>query len=67
MLQEWLTRVNTLAPGQLTLKDPALSCFPTAPKNQRAGLKAWQQVLAAFGLQLELYHHGLRYVRYLRP
>jgi Fe-S oxidoreductase len=57
MLQEWLaTRVNTLAPGQLTLKDPGFKLLShcTEKTNAPGSPKAWQQVFAAFGLQLEL-------------
>ncbi|WP_404474017.1 FAD-binding oxidoreductase [Vreelandella venusta] len=57
MLQEWLaTRVNTLPPGQLTLKDPGFKLLShcTEKTNAPGSPKAWQQVFAAFGLQLEL-------------
>jgi Fe-S oxidoreductase len=57
MLQEWLaTRVNTLAPSQLTLKDPGFKLLShcTEKTNAPGSPKAWQQVFAAFGLQLEL-------------
>ncbi len=61
MLQEWLaTRVNTLAPGQLTLKDPGFKLLShcTEKTNAPGSPKAWQQVFAAFGLELELMATG---------
>ncbi|RUR33981.1 FAD-binding oxidoreductase [Vreelandella andesensis] len=57
MLQEWLaTRTNTLAPSQLTLTDPGFKLLShcTEKTNAPGSPKAWQQVFAAFGLQLEL-------------
>ncbi|MCF2912659.1 D-2-hydroxyglutarate dehydrogenase YdiJ [Halomonas sp. Cn5-12] len=61
MLQEWLaTRVNTLSPGQLTLKDPGFKLLShcTEKTNAPGSPKAWQQVFAAFGLELELMATG---------
>ncbi|CAH1045275.1 D-2-hydroxyglutarate dehydrogenase YdiJ [Halomonas sp. TD01] len=57
MLQEWLaTRINTLAPSQLNLTDPGFKLLShcTEKTNAPGSPKAWQQVFAAFGLQLEL-------------
>ncbi|CAH1042982.1 D-2-hydroxyglutarate dehydrogenase YdiJ [Halomonas sp. TD01] len=57
MLQEWLaTRINTLAPRQLNLTDPGFKLLShcTEKTNAPGSPKAWQQVFAAFGLQLEL-------------
>ncbi|MGP5713825.1 D-2-hydroxyglutarate dehydrogenase YdiJ [Vreelandella alkaliphila] len=57
MLQEWLaTRMNTLAPRQLNLTDPGFKLLShcTEKTNAPGSPKAWQQVFAAFGLELEL-------------
>ena len=61
MLQEWLaTRINTLAPNQLKLTDPGFKLLShcTEKTNAPSSPKAWQQVFAAFGLQLELMATG---------
>ncbi|BBI54426.1 FAD-linked oxidase [Vreelandella olivaria] len=61
MLQEWLaTRINTLAPSQLTLTDPGFKLLShcTEKTNAPGSPKAWQQVFAAFGLELELMATG---------
>ncbi|MBR2513123.1 MAG: FAD-binding oxidoreductase [Halomonas sp.] len=61
MLQEWLaTRINTLAPSQLTLTDPGYKLLShcTEKTNAPGSPKAWQQVFAAFGLKLELANTG---------
>ncbi|MDP3534774.1 MAG: FAD-binding and (Fe-S)-binding domain-containing protein [Halomonas sp.] len=61
MLQEWLaTRINTLAPSQLTLADPGYKLLShcTEKTNAPGSPKAWQQVFAAFGLKLELANTG---------
>ncbi|MCL5427364.1 MAG: FAD-binding oxidoreductase [Gammaproteobacteria bacterium] len=61
MLQEWLaTRINTLAPSQLTLTDPGFKLLShcTEKTNAPGSPKAWQQVFAAFGLELELMASG---------
>ncbi|WP_235039784.1 D-2-hydroxyglutarate dehydrogenase YdiJ [Vreelandella profundi] len=61
MLQEWLvTRLNTLAPSQLTLTDPGFKLLShcTEKTNAPASPKAWQQVFSAFGLELELMATG---------
>ena len=57
MLQEWLvTRINTLTPHPLNLIDPGFKLLShcTEKTNAPGSPKAWQQVFAAFGLQLEL-------------
>ncbi len=61
MLQEWLaTRINTLAPNQLKLTDPGFKLLShcTEKTNAPGSPKAWQQVFAAFGLELELVATG---------
>ena len=61
MLQEWLaTRINTLAPSQLKLNDPGFKLLShcTEKTNAPGSPKAWQQVFAAFGLELELMATG---------
>ncbi|CAH1045284.1 D-2-hydroxyglutarate dehydrogenase YdiJ [Halomonas sp. TD01] len=61
MLQEWLaTRINTLAPSQLNLTDPGFKLLShcTEKTNAPGSPKAWQQVFAAFGLELELMATG---------
>ncbi|TVP49239.1 MAG: FAD-binding oxidoreductase [Halomonas sp.] len=61
MLQEWLaTRINTLAPSQLKLTDPGFKLLShcTEKTNAPGSPKAWQQVFAAFGLELELMATG---------
>ncbi|AYF35607.1 FAD-binding oxidoreductase [Vreelandella alkaliphila] len=61
MLQEWLaTRMNTLAPRQLNLTDPGFKLLShcTEKTNAPGSPKAWQQVFAAFGLELELMATG---------
>ncbi len=57
MLQEWLaTRINTLAPRPLNLTDPGFKLLShcTEKTNAPGSPKAWQQVFAAFGLELAL-------------
>ncbi|MBD3897215.1 FAD-binding oxidoreductase [Halomonas sp. ML-15] len=57
MLQEWLvTSARRLAPNGLTLDDPGyrLLSHCTEATNAPGSPKAWQQVFAAFGLELEL-------------
>ncbi|MGY4879142.1 FAD-binding and (Fe-S)-binding domain-containing protein [Vreelandella aquamarina] len=57
MLQEWLaTRINALAPSQLKLTDPGFKLLShcTEKTNAPGSPNAWQQVFAAFGLELEL-------------
>ena len=70
MLQEWLaTRMNTLVPRPLNLTDPGFKLLShcTEKTNAPGSPKAWQQVFAAFGLELELSHHRLlRHVGHLR-
>jgi FAD/FMN-containing dehydrogenase/Fe-S oxidoreductase len=61
ILQEWLaTRINTLAPNQLQLTDPGFKLLShcTEKTNAPGSPKAWQQVFAAFGLELELMATG---------
>ncbi|NYS44666.1 FAD-binding oxidoreductase [Halomonas zhaodongensis] len=61
MLQEWLaTRINTLAPSQLTLTDPGFKLLShcTEKTNAPGSPNAWRQVFAAFGLELELMATG---------
>ncbi|HAA44823.1 MAG: FAD linked oxidase domain-containing protein [Halomonas sp. 54_146] len=61
MLQEWLaTRINTLVPSQLNLTDPGFKLLShcTEKTNAPGSPKAWQQVFAAFGLELELMATG---------
>ena len=61
MLQEWLaTRIATLAPSQLKLSDPGFKLLShcTEKTNAPGSPKAWQQVFAAFGLELELMASG---------
>ncbi|AXY42043.1 MULTISPECIES: FAD-binding and (Fe-S)-binding domain-containing protein [Halomonas] len=66
MLQEWLvTRASSLVPGGLTLegagiKDPGyrLLSHCTEKTNAPGSPKAWQQLFAAFGLELELVATG---------
>ncbi|MGE6608428.1 D-2-hydroxyglutarate dehydrogenase YdiJ [Halomonas sp. NPDC076908] len=61
MLQEWLaTRINTLVPSQLELTDPGFKLLShcTEKTNAPGSPKAWQQVFAAFGLELELMASG---------
>ncbi|KPQ26023.1 MAG: hypothetical protein HLUCCA13_02865 [Halomonas sp. HL-48] len=61
MLQEWLaTRINTLAPTQRQLTDPGFKLLShcTEKTNAPGSPKAWQQVFAAFGLELELMATG---------
>ncbi|HDZ45777.1 hypothetical protein LCGC14_0191530 [marine sediment metagenome] len=56
MLQEWLaTRINTLVPSQLELTDPGFKLLShcTEKTNAPGSPKAWQQVFAAFGLELK--------------
>ncbi len=54
MLQEWLaTRVNTLAPGQLTLKDPGFKLLshctekPTPRAAQKRGSRYLQRLVCS--------------------
>ncbi|UQI41953.1 D-2-hydroxyglutarate dehydrogenase YdiJ [Vreelandella venusta] len=57
MLQEWLaTRMNTLVPRPLNLTDPGFKLLShcTEKTNAPGSPKAWQQVFAAFGLELAL-------------
>ncbi|MBT2788773.1 MULTISPECIES: FAD-binding and (Fe-S)-binding domain-containing protein [unclassified Halomonas] len=61
MLQEWLaTRINILTPSQLKLTDPGFKLLShcTEKTNAPGSPKAWQQVFAAFGLELELMATG---------
>ncbi|MCH4812129.1 D-2-hydroxyglutarate dehydrogenase YdiJ [Vreelandella neptunia] len=61
MLQEWLaTRINTLASSQLKLTAPGFKLLShcTEKTNAPGSPKAWQQVFAAFGLELELMATG---------
>tara|TARA_R110002012_G_scaffold53185_4_gene136826 strand:+ start:858 stop:3971 length:3114 start_codon:yes stop_codon:yes gene_type:complete len=61
MLQEWLaTRINTLVPSQLMLSAPSFKLLShcTEKTNAPGSPKAWQQVFAAFGLELELMASG---------
>jgi Fe-S oxidoreductase len=61
MLQEWLaTRINTLAPTPLKLTDSGFKLLAhcTEKTNAPGSPKAWQQVFAAFGLELELMATG---------
>ncbi|MDR5898599.1 FAD-binding and (Fe-S)-binding domain-containing protein [Halomonas vilamensis] len=65
MLQEWLsqwlaTHLNTLAPSELALTDPGFKLLShcTEKTNSPGSPKAWQQVFAAFGLELELVASG---------
>ncbi|SDO00517.1 D-2-hydroxyglutarate dehydrogenase YdiJ [Vreelandella arcis] len=61
MLQEWLaTRLNTLAVRPLELSDPGYKLLShcTESTNAPGSPKAWQQVFAAFGLELELVSTG---------
>lgn len=66
MLQEWLvTRAASLVPGGLTLEgagieDPGyrLLSHCTEKTNAPGSPKAWQQLFAAFGLELELVATG---------
>ncbi|MBT2770709.1 FAD-binding oxidoreductase [Halomonas sp. ISL-60] len=61
MLQEWLaTRLNILTPSQLKLTDPGFKLLShcTEKTNAPGSPKAWQQVFAAFGLELELVATG---------
>ena len=61
MLQEWLaTRINTLESSRLKLTDPGFKLLShcTEKTNAPGSPKAWQQVFAAFGLELELMATG---------
>lgn len=61
MLQEWLaTRINTLESSRLKLIDPGFKLLShcTEKTNVPGSPKAWQQVFAAFGLELELVATG---------
>ncbi|WP_075879675.1 D-2-hydroxyglutarate dehydrogenase YdiJ [Vreelandella massiliensis] len=61
MLQEWLaTRLHTLAPSQPIHSDPGFKLLShcTEKTNAPGSPKAWQQVFAAFGLELELVATG---------
>nr|WP_163502637.1 FAD-binding and (Fe-S)-binding domain-containing protein [Halomonas socia] len=61
MLQEWLvTNARRLAPSGVTLDDPGyrLLSHCTEATNAPGSPKAWQQVFAAFGLELELVNTG---------
>ncbi|SNY99339.1 D-2-hydroxyglutarate dehydrogenase YdiJ [Halomonas sp. hl-4] len=61
MLQEWLTtRLNTLATRPLKVNDPGFKLLShcTESTNAPGSPKAWQQVFAAFGLELELVSTG---------
>ncbi|MDY7115733.1 FAD-linked oxidase C-terminal domain-containing protein [Halomonas sp. SSL-5] len=61
LLQEWLvTRANTLAPRGLNLEDPGFRLLShcTEATNAPGSPKAWQQLFAAFGLELELVATG---------
>ncbi|WP_089678269.1 FAD-binding and (Fe-S)-binding domain-containing protein [Halomonas shengliensis] len=61
LLQEWLvSRAGTLAPRGLTLEDPGyrLLSHCTEATTAPGSPKAWQQVFAAFGLELDLVATG---------
>lgn len=61
MLQEWLiTHVKRLAPPGLAFDDPGFRLLShcTEKTNAPGSPKAWQQVFAAFGLDLELLATG---------
>ncbi|WP_249977173.1 D-2-hydroxyglutarate dehydrogenase YdiJ [Vreelandella olivaria] len=61
MLQEWLaTQLNALVPSQLSLTDPGFKLLSHCMEKTNApgSPKAWQQIFAAFGLQLELVNTG---------
>ncbi|MFP4263136.1 MAG: FAD-binding and (Fe-S)-binding domain-containing protein, partial [Halomonas sp.] len=61
LLQEWLvSRANTLAPRGLTLDDPGFRLLSHCTETTTApgSPKAWQQVFAAFGLELSLVSTG---------
>ncbi|APX93763.1 FAD-binding oxidoreductase [Halomonas sp. 1513] len=61
MLQEWLvTNARRLAPSGVPLDDPGyrLLSHCTEATNAPGSPKAWQQVFAAFGLELELVNTG---------
>ncbi|MDI5921693.1 FAD-binding and (Fe-S)-binding domain-containing protein [Halomonas sp. LR5S13] len=61
MLQEWLvTQAARLAPPGLSLDDPGyrLLSHCTEKTNAPGSPRAWQQVFAAFGLELELVSTG---------
>ncbi|MCZ0925530.1 FAD-binding oxidoreductase [Halomonas janggokensis] len=61
MLQEWLaTRLNTLPSRPVELSDPSFKLLShcTESTNAPGSPKAWQQVFAAFGLELELVSTG---------
>ncbi|QTF91641.1 FAD-binding and (Fe-S)-binding domain-containing protein [Halomonas sp. BM-2019] len=61
ILQEWLvTRAGSLAPRGLPLEDPGyrLLSHCTETTNAPGSPKAWQQLFAAFGLELELVSTG---------
>ncbi|PAU75439.1 D-2-hydroxyglutarate dehydrogenase YdiJ [Halomonas salipaludis] len=65
MLQEWLVTqspslAKRLAPNGVTLNDPGyrLLSHCTEATNAPGSPKAWQQVFAAFGLELELVNTG---------
>ncbi|MBB3184802.1 FAD/FMN-containing dehydrogenase/Fe-S oxidoreductase [Halomonas fontilapidosi] len=61
MLQEWLvTHATTLAPRSPRLDDPGYKLLShcTEKTNAPGSPRAWQQVFAAFGLELELLSTG---------
>ena len=61
MLQEWLvTHATTLAPRGPRLDDPGYKLLShcTEKTNAPGSPRAWQQVFAAFGLELELLSTG---------
>jgi len=61
LLQEWLvTQAGRLAPGGLSLDDPGFKLLShcTERTNAPGSPKAWQQLFAAFGLELELVATG---------
>ncbi len=61
MLQEWLvTQAGRLAPSGLSLDDPGFKLLShcTETTNAPGSPKGWQQVFAAFGLELSLVNTG---------
>ncbi|MGM0692989.1 MAG: FAD-binding and (Fe-S)-binding domain-containing protein [Pseudomonadota bacterium] len=61
MLQEWLvSRADALVPDSLALDDPGFRLLShcTEKTNAPSSPRAWQQVFAAFGLELELVATG---------
>ncbi len=61
LLQEWLISLGRrLMPSRLTLEDPGFKLLShcTEKTNAPGSPRAWQQVFAAFGLELELLASG---------